>query len=83
MHICTLRTYASLIAITSGALISAPAFAQQTSESAGAETTAIPADAGEIIVTAQKRNENVQDVPVSVAAFSGATLEKNQCRNRA
>lgn len=29
----------------------------------------------EIIVTAQKREENLQDVPVSVAAFSGAALD--------
>ncbi len=28
----------------------------------------------EIVVTAQKRAENLQDVPVAVAAFSGATL---------
>ena len=30
----------------------------------------------EIVVTAQKRAENVQDVPVSIAALSGETLEK-------
>ncbi len=29
----------------------------------------------EVVVTAQKRAENVQDVPVSVTAFSGATLK--------
>ena len=29
---------------------------------------------GEIIVTAQKRAENIQDVPVAVSAFSGNTL---------
>ena len=29
-----------------------------------------------VIVTAQKRAENVQDVPMSVSAFSGAQLEK-------
>jgi len=29
----------------------------------------------EVVVTAQKRAENVQDVPISVTAFSGETLE--------
>jgi len=29
----------------------------------------------EVVVTAQKRSENVQDVPISVSAFSGETLE--------
>lgn len=32
--------------------------------------------ADEIVVTAQKRAENVQDVPISIAAFSGETLGK-------
>lgn len=33
-------------------------------------------DDGEIIVTAQKREENLQDVPQSISAFSTATLER-------
>jgi len=33
-------------------------------------------DTGEIIVTAQKRDEKAQNVPISIAAFSGATLIK-------
>ena len=35
----------------------------------------------DIVVTAQKRAENVQDVPISIAAFSGETLEKNNVVN--
>ncbi|HEU4498379.1 MAG TPA: TonB-dependent receptor plug domain-containing protein, partial [Sphingomicrobium sp.] len=38
-------------------------------------------DDTEIVVTAQKRSENVQDVPISIAAFSGDTLEKNNVVN--
>ncbi|HKY93015.1 MAG TPA: TonB-dependent receptor [Nevskiaceae bacterium] len=30
---------------------------------------------GEIVVTAQKREENLQDVPISIAAFSGEALD--------
>lgn len=31
---------------------------------------------GAIIVTAQKRSQNIQDVPVSISAYSGAQLQK-------
>jgi len=34
----------------------------------------VPVDDGAIVVTAQKRGENIQDVPVSIAAFSGETM---------
>jgi iron complex outermembrane recepter protein len=52
---------------------SQPAFAQdQTAPVAEAPAGGIE----EIVVTAQKRTENLQDVPLSVAAFSGETLAK-------
>ncbi|MGZ3402201.1 MAG: TonB-dependent receptor [Phenylobacterium sp.] len=35
----------------------------------------------ELIVTAEKRPENIQDVPMSVSAFSGDTLAKNNIAN--
>jgi iron complex outermembrane receptor protein len=79
------------------ALGSTPAFAQDDAVDAAATTavegtepvaeTAEPAaeanagDDSTIVVTAQKRSENVQDVPISIAAFSGATLEKNNVVN--
>ncbi|MFM9852950.1 MAG: TonB-dependent receptor [Sphingomonadaceae bacterium] len=56
-------------------LISTPSFAQ----------TATPAeekvDAGDIIVTATLRNENLQDVPIAVTAFNTETLEKAGVRD--
>jgi iron complex outermembrane receptor protein len=76
------------------ALNSSPAFAQEAAidvvPAPSAEVTepvAEPAaeanavDETEIVVTAQKRSENVQDVPISIAAFSGDTLEKNNVVN--
>jgi iron complex outermembrane recepter protein len=57
-----------LMATSALALMATPAFAQE----------AAPADEGEIgeiIVTAQKRSERLQDVPVAVSVVSGATLE--------
>lgn len=50
----------SLIAVTA---IAAPAFAQDTT-------------VGEVVVTAQKREEAIQDVPIAVSAFSQDSLEK-------
>ena len=38
-----------------------------------------PDDSGkieEIVVTAEKRSENLRDVPASISALSGATLEQ-------
>ncbi|HYE44966.1 MAG TPA: TonB-dependent receptor [Caulobacter sp.] len=49
--------------------VAAPAFAQD--EPAAGGTTV-----GELIVTAQKREEAIQDVPIAVSAFSQETLEK-------
>lgn len=59
---------ASQAAILSSLIYAAPAFAQ---EEAGDETVG-----NEIVVTAQKRSESVQDVPISIAAFNEETLEK-------
>lgn len=43
--------------------------------------TAETATVEEIVVTAQKRSENLQDVPVSVAAFSGEALTERGVTN--
>jgi outer membrane receptor protein involved in Fe transport len=60
----------TLLQISASALslISVSAFAQEAAE----ETV----DTNEIIVTAQKRAENLQDVPIAVSAFSQDSLEE-------
>ncbi len=57
-----------LMATSALALMATPAFAQ---DAAPAEEEAI----SDIIVTAQKRSERLQDVPVAVSVVSGAALE--------
>lgn len=63
-----------MLSSASAILVSfAPAFAQQSNASA----TNAHSDSGglaEIVVTAQKRAENVQDVPISITAFSAEAL---------
>jgi iron complex outermembrane receptor protein len=62
-----LASTTSLLAIAGA--FAAPASAQQTQATPAAAQQAAadqPANAGEIIVTAQRRSENLQDVPVSV-----------------
>ncbi len=54
---------AASVSLAAVAAIAAPAFAQDTT-------------VGEIVVTAQKREEAIQDVPIAVSAFSQDSLEK-------
>ncbi len=62
----SLRLRSLLIAGVSAAAmigVAAPAFAQDTT-------------VGEVVVTAQKKEEAIQDVPIAVSAFSAESLEK-------
>ena len=74
----TLRIGAALAALTAGA----PLYAQDqpdTDDAAAlpdATAAAATEDEDEILVTARRRSENLQDVPIAVTAFSGEALER-------
>ncbi len=55
------------------ALLASPAWAQDAADEGASE--------GDIIVTAQKRSERLQDVPVAVSVVSGDMLEKLSTNN--
>jgi iron complex outermembrane recepter protein len=62
---------ASMLAL----MVTTPVIAQ----SAPAEEEAL--DSGEIVVTAQRQSQSLQEVPIAVSAFSGEQLEKQQIEN--
>lgn len=61
------------IAVLAAALAS-PAFAQSAPQAQS--DTAPEGGIAEIVVTAQKRTENVQDVPIAISAFTADTLSE-------
>lgn len=63
------RTTAKLLLATTVLSCGAPAFAQEASEDDAANST-------EIIVTAQRRSESLQKVPVSIQALGEVALEQ-------
>ncbi|WP_068079384.1 TonB-dependent receptor [Novosphingobium rosa] len=67
------RQLSSVLAL-GWALIAAPAFAQETSAPQPA-ANAPGQGLGEIVVTARRRAENIQNVPISVSAFNADTLK--------
>ncbi len=67
----TVRRTAGALLLASTALSAMPALAQ---EAGGA-------DANEIVVTAQKRSENLQNVPISIQALGTAKLEQLNISN--
>jgi iron complex outermembrane receptor protein len=64
---------AGVLAYTFFTTVSSPAFAQ-----GGAAPAAGSGDLEEIVVTAQRRSQNIQDVPIAVSNFSPADLREQQ-----
>ena len=78
----TFITGASLLALAAAA----PAFAQGGGAPAPADPAVATADVNEggiqdIVVTAQRTSQNLQNVPIAVSAFSSAALEEQQITN--
>ncbi|MBB6125290.1 TonB-dependent receptor [Sphingobium subterraneum] len=65
---CTVHTL-----VVAAAVMGQPVYGQEAVQSAEE-----PTNAGEIIVTAQRRNENLQDVPISISALSDQTLKNSR-----
>jgi outer membrane receptor protein involved in Fe transport len=66
------RAVAGILAAHAGAALAA----------APADETAGPTPAlSEIVVTAQRRSENIQDVPIAIQALTGETLQQLNVRN--
>lgn len=70
------HTLMSCTAIAGIFWLAAPAYAQVETESADDQADAGDAYDGAIVVTAQKRSEALQDVPISISAVSGEALEQ-------
>ena len=65
----------SVIALASACAFATPAAAQATAEPSPGTAAAAPAEGvGEIIVTAQRRSENIQNIPVSVGTVDAQEL---------
>jgi len=70
----------AIAALLASASFAAPAFAQSTPPADTQEATA-PDERDDIVVTAQKREENMQDVPISIQAIGTKKLDQLNITN--
>ena len=77
----TLRAAAALAGTVSLFALAAPALAQASAPPAEDAASLDEAPPGEIVVTAQKRTERLQDVPVAVSVLSGDALANSSKPN--
>jgi iron complex outermembrane receptor protein len=75
MLFASLRTGVSALALLGAAAASAQSTPAETTPTQEVAEEAIP---GDIVVTARLRGESLQDVPISIAAFSETAIERMQ-----
>ena len=68
------RIYTRLALATLATTCSTGALAQATAQPEARTTTSASSDNAEIVVTAQKREQRIEDVPVTVTALTGARM---------
>ena len=66
------RRAAGLMSLASVLVVAAPALAEEAD---------LPGTLEEVIVTAQKRAEALEDVPIAISAYGGQTIEKMRLRS--
>ena len=79
-----MRTSTSVLAMTVAALavITSPATAQETTTPESANDVATnPEAVGAIIITAQKRDQSIQEVPISIQALTSERLQEQHIRD--
>lgn len=79
-----IKTFRVNLGATAGALAMtfaaslAPVYAQDASPQSDEQTTTGEAFGGDIVVTAQRRNERLRDVPISIAALSSEAMDQRR-----
>lgn len=72
-----MRSALAVALAVSSSLVPVAALAQVASDDTIADTAAAPSGGlDDIVVTARRRSENLQDVPLAVTAFSSEALEQ-------
>lgn len=76
-----MRTSAVTLLLMSTAVVASPAFAQSAAPAPSTPPAAQDSGIGDIVVTAQKRAQNVQDVPIAISAFTAQALQERAVQN--
>lgn len=74
----TFKSFGGFLLASTALLGAAPAFAQDAADDQAVEDSG---GIGEIVVTAQKRAENAQSVPIAISVFSGSALNERAVTN--